>query len=63
MSEQEITNLYTKLSEAMKRSTKTMLERKAKLGETVVVADSEGKPIEVSAEEALRIFEAAAKRQ
>lgn len=63
MSEQEITNLYTKLSEAMKRSTKTMLERKAKLGETVVIADSEGKPIEVSAEEALHIFESAAKRQ
>lgn len=62
MSEQEIKNLYTKLGETMKRSTKTMLERKAKLGETVVIADSEGKPLEVSAEEALRIFEAAAKR-
>lgn len=56
MSEQERSNLYSRLSEAMKRSTKAMLERKAKLGETVIIADSDGNPIEVSAEEALSIY-------
>lgn len=45
-----------RLSEAMKRSTKAMLERKAKLGETVVIADADGNPIEVSAEDALSIY-------
>lgn len=34
-----------------------MLERKAKLGEKVVIADAEGRPIEVSAEEALPIYQ------
>lgn len=55
MSEQEI-DLYNRLKEAMRRSTKNMLERKAKLGEPVVIADSDGQPLVVSAEEALRIF-------
>lgn len=35
-----------------------MLERKAKLNEPVVIADSDGMPIDVSAEEALRVFSA-----
>lgn len=56
MSEQEKINLYSHLRDAMKRSTKTMLERKAKLGETVIIADAEGNPIELSADEALRIY-------
>ena len=56
MSEQEKINLYKRLGEAMKRSTKAMLERKAKLGESVVIADSEGNPISVSATEALQIL-------
>lgn len=57
MSEQEKINLYFRLKEAMKKSTKTMLERKAKLGETVIIANSDGKPIEISAEEALRLYD------
>ncbi len=56
MSEQEKTKLYERLSEAMKRSTQDMLERKAKLGEEVVIADAAGNPITISAEEALQIF-------
>lgn len=56
MSEQEKINLYTRLSEAMSRATKTMLERKAKLGESVVISDSDGKPLVISANEALSIF-------
>lgn len=55
MSEQEI-DLYNRLKDAMRRSTKNMLERKAKLGEPVVIADSDGQPLVVTAEEALRIF-------
>ncbi len=41
----------------MKRSTLQMLERKAKLGEKVVIADANGKPIEVDAAEALKLYE------
>lgn len=55
MSEQEI-DLYNRLKDAMKRSTKNLLERKVKLGEPVVIADTDGQPLVVSAEEALRIF-------
>lgn len=34
-----------------------MLIRKAKLGETVVIADVDGQPVEISAEEALRFYD------
>ncbi len=33
-----------------------MLERKAKLGENVVIADDEGNPLIMSADKALQIF-------
>ncbi len=56
MSEQERINLYQRLSDAMKCSTKTMLERKVKLGESVVIADNDGNPIVVTADKALQIF-------
>jgi len=56
MSEQEKINLYKRLSDAMRRSTKAMLERKAKLGENVVIADNEGNPLIVPADKALQIF-------
>ena len=57
MSEQERLNLHKKLMKTMAHSTKRMLERKIKLGERVVIADSAGQPLKVSAEEALRIFQ------
>lgn len=57
MSEEEKIALHTDLMNSMKRSTKRMLERKAKLGERVIVADADGLPLEISAEEALRRFE------
>ncbi len=57
MSEQEKITLYSRIREAMKRSTLQMLERKAKLGEKVVIADANGKPIEVDAAEALKLYE------
>lgn len=56
MSEQEKITLYSRLSEAMMRATLKMLERKAKLGEKVVIADSYGNPIEIEASEALKLY-------
>lgn len=56
MSEQERINLYYRLSDAMKRSTKAMLERKAKLGESVVIADENGNPKIIPASQALNLF-------
>ncbi len=56
MSEQERIDMYKRLGEAMKRSTQAMLDRKKKLGETVIIADPNGMPLEISAEEAIRII-------
>lgn len=57
MSEQEEIILFERIRESIARAQKKMLERKVKLGESVVIADSNGMPIEISAEEALRRFE------
>lgn len=57
MSEQEKVALYSRLSEAMRRSTLRMLERKAKLGEKVVIADADGRPIEILASDALKLYQ------
>lgn len=54
MSEQEKIILADKITDGIVRAQKRMLERKAKLGEPVVVADANGQPILISAEEALR---------
>ncbi len=56
MSEKEEIKLFERIRENIARTQTALLERKAKLGETVVIADADGKPIEVSAQEALRIF-------
>lgn len=56
MSEQEEIKLFDRIKEGIISAQKKMLERKAKLGEPVVIADSDGQPLVVSAEEALRIF-------
>lgn len=40
----------------MQHSLVAMLERKSKLGESVVIADSNGNPLIISANEALRIL-------
>lgn len=54
MSEQDNVNFSDKLTEGIRKAQKAMFERKAKLGEPVVVADSNGQPITITAEEALR---------
>lgn len=54
MSEQDKLNLSDKITEGIRKAQKALYERKVKLGESVVVADSNGQPITISAEEALR---------
>lgn len=56
MSEQEEINLFDRIYNGIVFAQKRMLERKAKLGEPVIVADADGNPVEISAEEALRRF-------
>ncbi|MDE5880206.1 MAG: hypothetical protein K2H60_00615 [Muribaculaceae bacterium] len=52
MSEIEKIELSIKLNEALKESYHKMLDLKKKLGQTVIIADKDGMPIEVSAEQA-----------
>lgn len=57
MSEQEEIRLFERIRESITDAQRKMVERKAKLGETVVIADADGNPIEISAEEALSIYD------
>lgn len=54
MSEQDKIILSDRITEGIRKAQRTLFERKAKLGETVVVADANGQPITITAEEALR---------
>ncbi len=54
MSEQEKIDLITSLRWGMAKATRAMLDRKAKLGEPVIVADADGQPVRISAEDAMR---------
>ncbi len=56
MSEKEEIRLFERIRENIAHAQTVLLERKAKLGETVIISDANGQPIEVSAEEALRRF-------
>ena len=57
MSEQEMLIMHKNLLRSMAQSTMRMVERKIKLGEPVVIADANGQPIKVSAEEAMKMFQ------
>jgi len=57
MSEQEEIKLFDRIRDSISSAQRKMLERKAKLGESVIVADSNGMPVEISAEEAIRRFD------
>ena len=52
MSEQELNIQEHLLSQALKESYEKMLRLKMKLGQKVVINDSNGKPITISAEQA-----------
>lgn len=54
MSEQEKISLADRITAGIRKSQKALYERKAKLGESVVVADAEGRPVIIPAAEALR---------
>lgn len=56
MSEQEEIRLFERIGEGIREAQRRLYERKAKLGENVVVADSDGIPYEIPAEEALRRY-------
>lgn len=60
MSENEKIELSDKLNKALKESYYKMIDIKKKLGQTVIISDKNGRPIEVSAEEAERIARAQA---
>lgn len=45
-----------KLTGALQEAQRKLYERKAKLGETIIIADDDGMPVEISGEEALRRF-------
>lgn len=54
MSEQDKIILSDKITEGIHKAQKALFERKAKLGENVIVADINGQPISITAKEALR---------
>lgn len=56
MSEQDKIALSDRITEGIRKAQRKLYERKAKLGESVVVAGEDGQPIEIPAEEALRRF-------
>ncbi len=54
MSEQEEITLFENIRKGVHEAQRRLFERKAKLGENVVVADLDGMPMIISAEEALK---------
>ncbi len=60
MSEQEEIKLFSKISEGIQTAQRRLFERKAKFGEPVIVADADGQPVRISAEDAMRRLDRAA---
>ena len=54
MSEEERIKLFKRIENGTRIARIRMLKRKALLGESVIVADENGKPIKITAEESLR---------
>lgn len=54
MSEQEEIRLFERIRENIRQTQKKLFERKAKLGENVVIADENGHPITITAEDFLK---------
>lgn len=53
MSEQEKISLSDKITENIQVAQRKLFERKAKLGESVVIADENGQPVTIKAEDFL----------
>lgn len=53
MSEQEEIKLFAKITDGLKQSYESLLHRKAALGQDMVIADTNGQPVVVSAKELL----------
>lgn len=54
MSEQEEIKLFERIRENIQQAQRKLFERKAKLGESIVIADENGQPITIKAEEYLK---------
>lgn len=54
MSEQEEINLFKRIRENIQQAQRELFERKAKLGESIVIADDNGQPVIVKAEDYLK---------
>lgn len=55
MSYQDKINLADKITEGILNAQKALFERKAKLGESIVIADENGHPITIKAEDYLKL--------
>lgn len=51
MSEQDKINISDKITEGIRKAQQALFEHKAKLGESVVIADENGQPLTVKAED------------
>lgn len=54
MSDQDKINLSDKITEGIREAQINLFERKAKLGESIVIADENGQPVTVKAEDFLK---------
>lgn len=54
MSEQETIELYERIRENIRQAQRKLFERKAKLGENIVIADENGQPLVIKAEDYLK---------
>lgn len=54
MSEQEEIELFERIVENIRQAQRKLFERKAKLGEDIVIADENGQPLIIKAEDYLK---------
>lgn len=54
MSDQDKINLSDRITEGIRKAQRELFERKAKLGESIVIADENGRPVIVKAEDYLK---------
>lgn len=54
MSEKDKISLSDRITEGIRKAQRELFERKAKLGESIVIADENGKPMTIKAEDYLK---------